>query len=236
MRKNNVYFTTFDKCIRQRAVPLSIPLVCQASERKKMTARNLGRVTSTRLSPSFHAANFFSLSFYFASRLTWLRERGIARSLINLCLLVYYRVCCNWNVCFLTWTRIEDPNERASLEAQILEFGQTPKQLFVSPHPQKLVNWNQSCCRNLSFYSCEEIWYNVTRPISFMSVFSCLSFHFNPTFTVFAVEWIAPKVKEMWLGVRGVKHDLNLVQTNWPTKLLICLQGTQPSLPSPSPW
>ncbi|PFX23712.1 protein FAN-like isoform X2 [Stylophora pistillata] len=35
--------------------------------------------------------------------------------------------------------KIEDPNERASLEAQILEFGQTPKQLFTSPHPQKLV-------------------------------------------------------------------------------------------------
>ncbi|CAH3169012.1 unnamed protein product [Porites evermanni] len=34
---------------------------------------------------------------------------------------------------------IDDPNERASLEAQILEFGQTPKQLFTSPHPQKLV-------------------------------------------------------------------------------------------------
>ncbi|XP_068670039.1 protein FAN-like isoform X4 [Montipora foliosa] len=33
--------------------------------------------------------------------------------------------------------RIEDLNERASIEAQILEFGQTPKQLFTSPHPQK---------------------------------------------------------------------------------------------------
>ncbi|XP_067052011.1 protein FAN-like isoform X3 [Acropora muricata] len=34
---------------------------------------------------------------------------------------------------------IEDPNERASLEAQILEFGQTPKQIFTNPHPQKQV-------------------------------------------------------------------------------------------------
>ena len=41
---------------------------------------------------------------------------------------------------FLPCARIEDPNERASLEAQILEFGQTPKQLFTNPHPQKLVN------------------------------------------------------------------------------------------------
>ena len=43
--------------------------------------------------------------------------------------------------------RIEDPNERASLEAQILEFGQTPKQLFTSPHPQKLVKFYQSHVR-----------------------------------------------------------------------------------------
>ncbi|XP_048576936.1 protein FAN isoform X2 [Nematostella vectensis] len=35
---------------------------------------------------------------------------------------------------------ITDPNERASLESQILEFGQTPKQLFTSPHPQRLVS------------------------------------------------------------------------------------------------
>lgn len=34
---------------------------------------------------------------------------------------------------------IDDPNERASLEAQILEFGQTPKQIFTNPHPQKQV-------------------------------------------------------------------------------------------------
>ncbi|XP_078680116.1 protein FAN-like [Branchiostoma floridae x Branchiostoma belcheri] len=32
---------------------------------------------------------------------------------------------------------IADPNERLSLEAQIMEFGQTPKQLFHSPHPQR---------------------------------------------------------------------------------------------------
>ncbi|XP_013421222.1 protein FAN [Lingula anatina] len=32
---------------------------------------------------------------------------------------------------------IKDPNERASLEVQIMEFGQTPKQLFTSPHPQR---------------------------------------------------------------------------------------------------
>lgn len=32
---------------------------------------------------------------------------------------------------------IPDPNERASMEIQIMEFGQTPKQLFTMPHPQR---------------------------------------------------------------------------------------------------
>ena len=30
-----------------------------------------------------------------------------------------------------------DPGQRAAFEAQILEFGQTPTQLFTSPHPQR---------------------------------------------------------------------------------------------------
>lgn len=32
---------------------------------------------------------------------------------------------------------ISDPNEKASLQAQIMEFGQTPKQLFTKPHPAR---------------------------------------------------------------------------------------------------
>ena len=32
---------------------------------------------------------------------------------------------------------IDDPNQRSALEAQIMEFGQTPKQLFTSPHPPR---------------------------------------------------------------------------------------------------
>jgi factor associated with neutral sphingomyelinase activation len=32
---------------------------------------------------------------------------------------------------------VTDPVERASIEAQILEFGQTPKQLFFVPHPRR---------------------------------------------------------------------------------------------------
>ena len=31
-----------------------------------------------------------------------------------------------------------DPGQRAAFEAQILEFGQTPTQLFTSPHPQRV--------------------------------------------------------------------------------------------------
>ena len=33
--------------------------------------------------------------------------------------------------------REQDPLQRASIETQILEFGQTPMQLFKSPHPRR---------------------------------------------------------------------------------------------------
>ncbi|XP_071957305.1 protein FAN-like [Antedon mediterranea] len=33
--------------------------------------------------------------------------------------------------------KVKDPNERAAIEAQIMEFGQTPKQLFTKPHPTR---------------------------------------------------------------------------------------------------
>lgn len=32
-----------------------------------------------------------------------------------------------------------DPNERVALLTQILEFGQTPKQLFTIPHPRRII-------------------------------------------------------------------------------------------------
>jgi factor associated with neutral sphingomyelinase activation len=35
---------------------------------------------------------------------------------------------------------ITNPNERASLELQINEFGQTPRQLFFAPHPQRFTD------------------------------------------------------------------------------------------------
>ena len=33
---------------------------------------------------------------------------------------------------------MKDASERHSLETQISEFGQTPKQLFILPHPQRV--------------------------------------------------------------------------------------------------
>uniref|UniRef100_H0X967 Protein FAN n=1 Tax=Otolemur garnettii TaxID=30611 RepID=H0X967_OTOGA len=35
---------------------------------------------------------------------------------------------------------IEDPDEKVAMLTQILEFGQTPKQLFVTPHPQRITS------------------------------------------------------------------------------------------------
>ena len=32
---------------------------------------------------------------------------------------------------------IKDANDRVAVETQIMEFGQTPKQLFDCPHPQR---------------------------------------------------------------------------------------------------
>jgi hypothetical protein len=35
---------------------------------------------------------------------------------------------------------IEDPDEKVAMLTQILEFGQTPKQLFVTPHPRRITS------------------------------------------------------------------------------------------------
>jgi factor associated with neutral sphingomyelinase activation len=35
--------------------------------------------------------------------------------------------------------KVESPVERAAIEAQIREFGQTPKQVFTGPHPRRYV-------------------------------------------------------------------------------------------------
>uniref|UniRef100_A0A8C7P855 Neutral sphingomyelinase activation associated factor n=1 Tax=Oncorhynchus mykiss TaxID=8022 RepID=A0A8C7P855_ONCMY len=42
---------------------------------------------------------------------------------------------------------IEDPNEKIAMLIQILEFGQTPTQLFTTPHPQRITPRFQSISR-----------------------------------------------------------------------------------------
>ncbi|XP_056155003.1 protein FAN [Lampris incognitus] len=38
----------------------------------------------------------------------------------------------------IDYDSVEDPDQRIAMLCQILEFGQTPKQLFTSPHPQRI--------------------------------------------------------------------------------------------------
>uniref|UniRef100_A0A8C8S6I4 Neutral sphingomyelinase activation associated factor n=1 Tax=Pelusios castaneus TaxID=367368 RepID=A0A8C8S6I4_9SAUR len=45
---------------------------------------------------------------------------------------------------------ILDPNEKVALLTQILEFGQTPKQLFTTPHPQRIIPKFKSLSRTSS--------------------------------------------------------------------------------------
>ncbi|RMC15364.1 hypothetical protein DUI87_07555 [Hirundo rustica rustica] len=45
---------------------------------------------------------------------------------------------------------IMDPNEKVALLTQILEFGQTPKQLFTTPHPQRITPKLKSLSRTSS--------------------------------------------------------------------------------------
>ncbi|KAG9347982.1 hypothetical protein JZ751_004001 [Albula glossodonta] len=45
---------------------------------------------------------------------------------------------------------IEDPDQKIAMLTQILEFGQTPKQLFSTPHPQRITPKFQSMSRTTS--------------------------------------------------------------------------------------
>ena len=47
---------------------------------------------------------------------------------------------------------VRDENERAAFETQIMEFGQTPKQLFTSPHPQRCLPDDSLCTESLPFH------------------------------------------------------------------------------------
>ncbi|XP_043921420.1 protein FAN [Protopterus annectens] len=46
---------------------------------------------------------------------------------------------------------IQDTNEKVAMLTQILEFGQTPKQLFTTPHPQRITPKFQSMSRTTSY-------------------------------------------------------------------------------------
>eukprot|EP00064_Thunnus_orientalis_P016373 superscaffoldBa00003231_g16437 len=48
---------------------------------------------------------------------------------------------------------IEDPDQRIAMLTQILEFGQTPKQLFTSPHPQRITPRFHNITRSSSLNS-----------------------------------------------------------------------------------
>ena len=38
---------------------------------------------------------------------------------------------------FIDISSVKDPDERAAYETHIREFGQTPRQIFMKPHPRK---------------------------------------------------------------------------------------------------
>lgn len=48
---------------------------------------------------------------------------------------------------------IEDPDQRIAMLTQILEFGQTPKQLFTTPHPQRITPRFHNMTRSSSINS-----------------------------------------------------------------------------------
>uniref|UniRef100_F6Y544 Neutral sphingomyelinase activation associated factor n=1 Tax=Xenopus tropicalis TaxID=8364 RepID=F6Y544_XENTR len=45
---------------------------------------------------------------------------------------------------------IEDPDQKVAMLTQILEFGQTPKQLFTKPHPKRIITNSKSMSRSSS--------------------------------------------------------------------------------------
>lgn len=72
----------------------------------------------------FSSVVFFHLTYEGAVNL----ERWVTWACFPICKLSYQAL----HLC-----SIADPNQRAALETQIMEFGQTPKQLFVQPHPKR---------------------------------------------------------------------------------------------------
>ncbi|XP_067107617.1 protein FAN isoform X3 [Osmerus mordax] len=66
---------------------------------------------------------------------------------------------------------VMDPDQRIAMLTQILEFGQTPKQLFTNPHPQRITPWvnmsqtascNTALSPDLTERSGRMTWTNIT--------------------------------------------------------------------------
>jgi WD40 repeat protein len=79
---------------------------------------------------------------------------------------------------------IEDPVERKSVEAQILNFGQCPAQLTVKPHPQRMTKEELSRPRKIDIIF-NALGYNVstpTSPLPLMTTSSSSSTSISPSF------------------------------------------------------
>ena len=48
----------------------------------------------------------------------------------------------------------KDPKKRRALEAQISNFGQTPRQIFKEPHPKRMNLSEASSLKGMHFISC----------------------------------------------------------------------------------
>lgn len=64
---------------------------------------------------------------------------------LNVCFVVTHHML------FISSQSIEDPDEKVAMLTQILEFGQTPKQLFVTPHPRRITPKFKSLSQTSSY-------------------------------------------------------------------------------------
>ena len=63
-------------------------------------------------------------------------------------------LCINTKICNgFSLSSIDNMEERQSYESQIIEFGQTPKQIFTKPHPKRSVKNvdlpSEVCCNDI---------------------------------------------------------------------------------------
>lgn len=82
---------------------------------------------------------------------TWMIENFHKYQYIIIYLyMMFFLVQCKIFFFFFSWS-IMDTNERVALLTQILEFGQTPKQLFTIPHPRRIIPKLKSWSRASSY-------------------------------------------------------------------------------------